>query len=233
MPRSLPAGESVPPPKAQARRVLRELVKIYPTVVCGLLYRNAFELLVATVLSAQCTDARVNKVTPDLFDRFPDPEALAIADVLEVERMVYTTGFFRAKARNLVSLAVSLVENHGGIVPAKLDDLTALPGVGRKTAHVVLGNAFSIASGVVVDTHVKRLSFRLGLTGQTDPVAIERDLAAIIPRKHWVDFSHRLIAHGRTTCLAIRPRCGTCPLGSICPKMGVGKTSADETVDSR
>ena len=228
-----PPGASATPAKIQARRVLRELIRIYPSVVCGLDYRNAFELLVATVLSAQCTDARVNKVTPDLFDRFPNPEALAVADVLEVERLVYTTGFFRAKARNLVSLAASLVENHGGIVPSKLDDLTGLPGVGRKTAHVVLGNAFSVASGVVVDTHVKRLSFRLGLTGQTNPVAIERDLAAIIPRKHWVDFSHRLIAHGRATCVAIRPRCATCLLGSLCPKMGVGNISADKTDDSR
>ncbi len=146
------------------------------------------------------------QVTPGLFARFPDPESLADADVCEVEGLIYATGFFRAKARNLVNLAAALVKDHAGIVPARLDDLTALPGVGRKTAHVVLGNAFAIASGVVVDTHVKRLSFRLGLTRRTDPVQIEHDLAAIIPRKHWIDFSHRLIAHGRGTCLALRPR---------------------------
>ena len=201
--------------------MLGALVELYPTVICGLDSRNAFELLVATVLSAQCTDARVNQVTPALFARFPDPEALAIADIAEVERLVYKTGFFRAKARNLVNLAAALVARHGGIVPAQLDDLTALPGVGRKTAHVVLGNAFGIASGVVVDTHVKRLSFRLGLTTRTDPTRVEDDLGAVIPRKHWVDFSHRLIAHGRSTCLALRPRCGVCPLASICPQVGV------------
>ena len=219
-------GDRPRPPKPQARRVLRALIELYPTVVCGLDHRNAFELLVATVLSAQCTDARVNLVTPTLFERFPDPETLSGADIADVERLVYPTGFFRAKARNLVNLADSLVKHHGGIVPADLEALNALPGVGRKTAHVVLGNAFSIASGVVVDTHVKRLSFRLGLTTQTDPVPIEHELAAIIPRKHWVDFSHRLIAHGRTTCLAIRPRCSNCPLDSICPKAGVKPLSS-------
>ncbi len=228
MPRSSSPGDPTTPHRSHARRVVRALVNLYPTVVCGLDHRDGFELLVATVLSAQCTDARVNKVTPDLFARYPNPEALAVAEVLEVERLVYTTGFFRAKARNLVSLAAALVERHGGIVPSKLDDLTALPGVGRKTAHVVLGNAFAIASGVVVDTHVKRLSFRLGLTGRTDPVLIEHELGAIIPRKHWIDFSHRLIAHGRSTCLAARPRCPTCQLNAICPKLGVGKVLVDQ-----
>ncbi len=227
MPRT-PPDDSVAPPKSHARRVLRALADLYPTVACGLDYRNGFELLVATVLSAQCTDARVNKVTPALFARYPDPEALAVADVPEVEQLVYTTGFFRAKARNLVSLASALVEHHGGIVPSRLEELVALPGVGRKTAHVVLGNAFAIASGVVVDTHVKRLSFRLGLTSRVDPVLIERELGAIIPRKHWINFSHRLIAHGRAACLAIRPRCPTCQLAAICPKIGVDKTLANQ-----
>ncbi len=221
MPPSRPPDESLAVPKAHARRVLRALVTLYPTVNCALEHRNAFELLVATVLSAQCTDVRVNQVTPELFARFPDPKTLAVAELAVVEALVYPTGFFRAKARNLVNLASALVSNHAGIVPATVAELTALPGVGRKTAHVVLGNAFAIASGVVVDTHFKRLSFRLGLTRRLDPVQIEDELAALIPRNHWIDFSHRLIAHGRATCVAVRPRCPTCPLGSICPRVGV------------
>jgi len=207
--------------ETQAGRVVRSLVKLYPTVHCALDHRDAFELLVATVLSAQCTDERVNKVTPALFERYPDAARLARADVPDVEALVYPTGFFRAKAKNLVGLARALVERHGGEVPADLEALTALPGVGRKTAHVVLGNAFAIPSGVVVDTHVKRLAFRLGLTGRTDPEQVERDLAAILPRKHWIDFSHRLIAHGRATCLALRPRCPACPLRPLCPRAGL------------
>jgi endonuclease-3 len=208
-------------PKVQAGRVVRELVKLYPEVRCALDHRNAFELLVATVLSAQCTDERVNKVTPALFARFPDPPALARADLAEVESLVYTTGFFRAKARNLIALSQGLVERHGGKVPADLEALTNLPGVGRKTANVVLGNAFAIASGVVVDTHVKRLAFRLGLTARTEPEVIERELNLLLPRKHWIDFSHRLIAHGRSTCDALRPRCAACPLRDLCPRQGL------------
>jgi len=213
-------------PKSQARRVVRALVKLYPTVVCALDHRDAFELLVATVLSAQCTDERVNRVTPALFARYPDPGRLAEADLAEVERLIYQTGFFRAKAKNLLGLAKALVERHGGAVPADLDALTALPGVGRKTAHVVLGNAFAVASGVVVDTHVKRLAFRLGLTGRTDPEHVERELAAILPRKHWIDFSHRLIAHGRSTCGALRPRCDACPLRPLCPRSGLDEPAS-------
>lgn len=216
-PRKLPP---IPSP-THARRVLEALIELYPSVHCALDHRNAYELLVATVLSAQCTDARVNQVTPALFARFPNPEALAQANLGEVETLVYTTGFFRAKAKNLVGLAAVLVRDHAGIVPGRLDDLMRLPGVGRKTAHVVLGNAFGIASGMVVDTHVKRLSTRLGLTNRTDPVHIESQVAAVIPRKHWIDFSHRLIAHGRRTCLALRPRCPDCPLITICPQRGV------------
>ena len=218
-------------PKLQARRVLRGLVKAYPTVICGLNFHNAFELLVATVLSAQCTDARVNLVTPGLFARFPDPAALATAEVAEVEGLIYTTGFFRAKARNLINLAAALVKDHAGIVPARLADLTALSGVGRKTAHVVLGNAFAISSGVVVDTHVKRLSARLGLTQRTDPVQIEHELAAVIPRRHWVNFSHRMIAHGRSTCLALRPKCAVCALAAICPRVGVSPPAGSSVPD--
>jgi endonuclease III len=210
-----------PDPKSQARRVVRSLVRLYPTVRCALDHRDAFELLVATVLSAQCTDERVNKVTPALFARFPDAAALAGADVAEVEDLVYQTGFFRAKARNLVALAKLLVDRHGGEVPADFEALTALPGVGRKTAHVVLGNAFAIPSGVVVDTHVKRLAFRLGLTDRTEPEVIERELAGLLPRKHWIDFSHRLIAHGRGPCDAQRPRCDACELRGLCPRRGM------------
>lgn len=221
MPRSRPEPDGPRPPRVHARRVLRALVELYPTVTCALEYRDAYELLVATVLSAQCTDVRVNKVTPALFARFPNPAALAAADPAAVEEIIHSTGFFRAKARNLVNLGIALVAHHGGGVPRDLAALTALPGVGRKTAHVVLGNAFALASGIVVDTHVKRLSFRLGLTRRSDPVQIEHELGALIPRSHWIDFSHRLIAHGRSTCVAARPRCSLCPLAAICPKQGV------------
>ena len=204
-----------------AARLLRQLVRLYPEPRCALDYRNAFELLVATVLSAQCTDVRVNQVTPALFARFPDAHALAGGGQGEVESLIRPTGFFRAKAANLTGLATALVEHHGGEVPPDLDALTALPGVGRKTAHVVLGNAFGIPSGVVVDTHVKRLAFRLGLTEHADPVKVERDLVAMLPRSSWIDFSHRLIEHGRRTCGALRPRCGECPLEPLCPRAGL------------
>jgi endonuclease-3 len=208
-------------PALQARRVVRHLARLYPAVECGLKYRDAYELLVATILSAQCTDARVNQVTPALFARYPDAHALAKAEQAELEALIHSTGFFRAKARNLMAMARQVVERHGGEVPRNLDALTALPGVGRKTAHVVLGTAFAIASGIVVDTHVKRLAFRLGLTSSTDPELIERELVQIIPRKHWVELGHRLIAHGRTTCTALRPKCSTCALTTICPRKGV------------
>ncbi len=212
--------------KAQAARLLRRLVRLYPEPRCALNHRNPFELLVATVLSAQCTDARVNLVTPALFARFPDALALTAADRAEVEALIRPTGFFRAKAHNLLGLAAALVERSEGQIPTDLDALTSLPGVGRKTAHVVLGNAFGIPSGVVVDTHVKRLSFRLGLTEQTDPVKVERDLAALLPRASWIDFSHRLIEHGRRTCLALRPRCEGCSLRSLCPRHGLSAPAA-------
>ncbi len=219
MPRPLavPSEDRTP----QARRVVRALIRRYPEARCALLYRNAYELLVATILSAQCTDARVNLVTPALFARFPDPKSLALADQAEVETLIHSAGFFRAKARNLIGMAASLVQEHDGEVPADLEALTRLPGVGRKTAHVVLGNAFGIASGVVVDTHVKRLSFRLGLTESTDPERIEHELAAMVAKKHWVDLSHRLIDHGRQVCHALRPRCDECPLANICPRCGL------------
>ncbi|AMV37417.1 endonuclease III [Planctomyces sp. SH-PL62] len=208
-------------PKAQARLVLPVLKKAYPEALCALVHDGPFQLLVATILSAQCTDARVNMVTPELFQRFPDARSLAAADRDEVEEVVRSTGFFRAKARNLQEMAARLQQDHGGEVPPDLDALTALPGVGRKTANVVLGTAFGLATGVVVDTHVKRLSTRLGLTSRATPEQIERDLVAILPRDEWVGFSHRLIFLGRETCLARKPRCSRCPMADFCPRIGV------------
>jgi endonuclease-3 len=183
-------------------------------------------LLVATILSAQCTDLRVNLVTPALFTRYPDAAALASATLEDVETIIRSTGFFRAKAKNLVAMATQLVNQHGGEVPADLDALTKLPGVGRKTANVVMGNAFQIASGIVVDTHVKRLAFRLGLTRSTDPETIEQELGALIPRSEWINFSHRLIEHGRKVCDARKPACHVCTLRDVCPKLGVKPPSS-------
>jgi endonuclease-3 len=223
MPR--PARPS-PKRKAQALEIVRHLTGLYPTPRCALEHRNAFELLVATILSAQCTDARVNLVTPALFTRYPDAKALAPAGQADVEDLIRSTGFFHAKAKNLIAMAGDLVANHGGEVPADLEALTRLAGVGRKTAHVVLGNAFQVASGVVVDTHVKRLSFRLGLTKSDDPVTIEHELAGLIPTIEWINFSHRLIEHGRKVCDARRPRCDDCILVEICPRLGVAPAAA-------
>ncbi len=208
-------------PKVQARRVVKALTQAYPEAWCALQFRSPFELLVATILSAQCTDKMVNRVTPALFARYPDAAALAVAELPELEEIVHSTGFFRAKAKNLVGMATALVEHHGGAVPDDLAALTVLPGVGRKTAHVVLGTGFGIASGVVVDTHVKRLSYRLGLTSATDPERVERDLVAILPKPGWIVFSHRMIEHGRAVCLAARPRCPVCTLRKFCPRQGL------------
>jgi endonuclease-3 len=224
MPRRSPAID--PSPKRHAGRVAKALARLYPDASCALEHRDAFELIVATILSAQCTDARVNLVTPALFARFPDATAMAGASPEELEGLIHSTGFFRSKARSLIGMARKLVESHAGTVPANLDALTALPGVGRKTANVVLGTAFGIPSGVVVDTHVKRLAYRLGLTEATDPEVIERDLAALVPRSGWIALSHRLIDHGRAVCTAIRPRCESCGLGEICPRNGVGSAAA-------
>jgi len=210
-----------PDPSSQAKLVVRSLARLYPDSWCALVHRNAYELTVATILSAQCTDVRVNMVTPELFRRFPDVYALAAASLSEVEELIRSTGFFRSKAKNLVAMASQVVEQHEGQIPKDLEALTKLSGVGRKTANVVLGTAFGIASGVVVDTHVKRLSFRLGLTKSKDPIVIERDLMKSVPSKEWVNLSHRMIEHGRRVCLAIRPRCSECELASICPKIGV------------
>jgi endonuclease-3 len=208
-------------PKIQARQVCAALKRAYPDATCALVHSNPYQLLVATILSAQCTDTRVNMVTPELFRRFPDAASLARAAPGDVENLIRSTGFFRAKTKSLLGMAGDVVQKHRGEIPRDLESLTSLLGVGRKTANVVLGTAFGIASGIVVDTHVKRLARRLGLTARTAPEQIERDLIQTVPRKEWVDLSHRLIQHGRRVCLARRPRCDVCSLASICPKIGV------------
>jgi endonuclease III len=213
--------QTVADPKLQARRVVKALKEHYPDAECALIHDGPFQLLVATILSAQCTDARVNLVTPHLFARFPDARSLAEADRAEVEELIRSTGFFRAKAKNLQMMAARLQQDFGGEVPRDLELLTGLAGVGRKTANVVLGTAYGLATGVVVDTHVKRLAVRLGLTTRKTPEQIETDLMAVVPRSEWVELSHRLIHHGRKICLARKPRCSQCPLESICPKVGV------------
>ncbi|MBK7688521.1 MAG: endonuclease III [Elusimicrobia bacterium] len=201
-------------------RLLAALHRLYAGADCALRHRNAFELLVATILSAQCTDERVNKVTPALFRRYPTPAKMARAPLNDLEELIRSTGFFRQKAKSLSVTAQRLATDHRGEVPRTLEALLALRGVARKTANVVLGNAYGIASGVVVDTHVGRLSRRLGLTRHTDPVKIEKDLTKKIPTADWIWFSHALITHGRALCLARRPRCGDCPLRALCPSAG-------------
>ncbi|HEU4588795.1 MAG TPA: endonuclease III [Gemmatimonadales bacterium] len=201
----------------RAPELLRRLKAAYPDATCALDHQNAFQLIVATILSAQCTDARVNLVTPALFARYPDAHALAAARQEDVEELIRSTGFFRNKAKNLIAMAQALVERHGGEVPNTMEALHVLPGVGRKTANVVLGNAFGINEGVTVDTHVARLSQLLGLTSNDDPVKIERDLMPLFPQADWALLSHLLIFHGRQVCIARRPRCATCVLVDLCP----------------
>lgn len=207
----------VPRPAAPTDQVLALLKSAYPDAHCELNYRTPFELLVATILSAQCTDVRVNMVTPAFFARYPTARTLADADQAEVEALIRSTGFFRNKAKNLIGMAAAVVERHGGEVPAEMDALRVLPGVGRKTANVVLGNAFGINDGVTVDTHVGRLARLLGLTAESDPIKVERDLMALVPVKDWTLVSHLLIWHGRRVCIARRPRCGDCLLNALCP----------------
>ncbi|MEY3481288.1 MAG: hypothetical protein RIQ71_2063 [Verrucomicrobiota bacterium] len=204
----------------RAAEILRILRRTYPDAHCELAYRNPFELLVATILSAQCTDVRVNMVTPELFKKYPDAQRMAGAEPAELEDLIRSTGFYRNKAKNIRAAAAELVAKHGGEVPRDLDSLTVLPGVGRKTANVVLGNAYGIESGVVVDTHVARLSQRLGLTNNTDPVKIEEDSVKIVPRDAWTLWSHLLIWHGRRRCSARKPDCLHCELSSLCPTAG-------------
>ena len=197
--------------------ILRRLRAEYPDSHCALDHKTALELLVATILSAQCTDKRVNLVTPALFKRYPKAAAYAEAPLGELEEMVKTTGFFRNKAKSLKGLGMALVEKHGGKVPRSMDELRVLPGVGRKTANVVLGNAFGLNEGVVVDTHVGRLARRLGLSAEDDPVKVETDLMALVPQPDWTLWSHLLIDHGRAVCAARKPACGACVLAEICP----------------
>lgn len=201
----------------RAAEIHRRLLALYPDAHCELDYGNPFELAVATILSAQCTDKRVNLVTPELFRRWPTPAALAKAPRAEIERVIQSTGFFRNKAKSLAGFAKGLVERHGGEVPAAMDALVALPGIGRKTANVVLGNAFGRNEGIVVDTHVQRLSKRFGLTRHGDPVKVERTLMPLFPRESWTMLSHLMIWHGRRVCDARKPRCGECALADICP----------------
>ncbi len=206
---------------ARAAAIEAALADAYPDAACELDFAGPFELLVATILSAQCTDARVNTVTPALFARFPDARALAAAAPDEIEALIRSTGFFHNKAKSLLGMARAVVERHGGEVPAAMDALTRLPGVGRKTANVVLGTAFGIATGIVVDTHVARLARRLGLTAEDDPERIERDLTALFPASSWVALGHRLILHGRRVCHARTPACDGCWLAPLCPRTGV------------
>ena len=201
--------------------IARRLARGYPQASCSLDFGSPFQLLIATILSAQCTDKRVNVVTGPLFARWPTAAALALAHQAEVETMVRSTGFFRSKAKNIRGCCAALVERHGGEVPQSLEDLVRLPGVGRKTANVVLGSGFGMGVGVVVDTHVGRISRRLGLTRHADAVRVERDLMAVLPPTQWIAFSHRLIGHGRAVCTARRPRCAECLLADICPRVGV------------
>ncbi len=205
-----PAQERLP----EIVRLLREL---HPDAKCALDFENPLQLLVATILSAQCTDERVNKVTPVLFARYPNARALAEADREELEQIVHSTGFYRNKAKNIQEACRRIVTEYGGEVPSNMADLLSLAGVARKTANVVLGNCYGIADGIVVDTHVKRLSERLGLTTQTDPEKIERDLMAMSPQSDWIDLSHLLIFHGRRVCDARKPRCADCPISYLCP----------------
>lgn len=211
---------SLTPSQRNARQALTALAKLYPDAVCALKHQSPLQLLVATILSAQCTDVRVNIVTPALFAKYPDVNAFAAADRNELEEMIKSTGFFRNKAKNIIDCCKAIVEQYGGEVPASLDELVKLPGIGRKTANVVLGDAFGIP-GITVDTHVGRLSRRLGFTKHEDPVKVELDLMKLIPEQEWTRFSHRMIFHGRQVCFARNPKCGECTMKSFCPKIGV------------
>jgi endonuclease-3 len=205
------------PARARARRILARLDAAYPDAACALHHRSALELLVATILSAQSTDARVNLVTPVLFTKYRTALAYAAADPRVLEREIHSTGFFRNKTKSIIGMAQALVERHGGRVPDTMDELVRLPGVGRKTANVILGTWFGKNEGVVVDTHVHRLSRRLGLTKHDTPEQIERDMMDVLPRARWTDFGHLLIHHGRRVCIARRPRCEECVLNALCP----------------
>jgi endonuclease-3 len=206
--------------RQRAKKIAAGLAKLYPDAHCALHHENPLQLLIATILSAQCTDVRVNMVTPALFGRYPDASAFANADPGELESAIQSTGFFRNKAKNIMACCKLLVEKHSGEVPRTMAELVVLPGIGRKTANVILGNAFD-TPGITVDTHVQRLSRRMGLTKETDPVKIEHALGKLIPEKDWTMFSHRMIFHGRQVCYARKPLCVQCTLNKVCPKIGV------------
>lgn len=205
-----------------ARAVYRILTKTYPNIRCELDFSNPFQLILATVLSAQCTDKRVNTVTPALFKKYPTPKKLAGADLLNLEKLIHSTGFYHAKARNIKGLAIKLVAEFDSEVPSTLAELIRLPGVGRKTANVVLGHAFDIP-GITVDTHFGRLSRRFGWTKSLDPVKVEREVGLLIPQKEWTNLSQRMIWHGRRICHSRKPACAACPLFALCPSYGIGE----------
>ena len=225
MPSSALSAETPLARKRRARRINRVLAERYPDAHCELDFTTPLELLVATVLSAQSTDKGVNLVTPTLFARYPDAAAYAAADRAELEKLITPTGFFRAKADTLIKLGAALVADHGGEVPGRLDALVKLPGVGRKTANVVLGDAFGVP-GITVDTHLGRLARRFGWTEQTDPVKVEHDVGALFDKRDWTILNHRVIFHGRRTCHARRPACGACPVAPLCPSYGEGETDS-------
>ncbi|MDX6650549.1 MAG: endonuclease, partial [Solirubrobacteraceae bacterium] len=224
-----PTGESRLALVRRARRINRELALAYPDAHCELDFRSPLELLVATILSAQCTDKRVNLVTPALFARYPTAADYAAADRDELERMIQSTGFYRNKTTSILGMAQALCERYGGEVPGRLEDLVTLPGVGRKTANVVLGNAFGVP-GITVDTHFGRLSRRFGWTTEEDPVKVEHAVGALIPKKEWTDLSQRMIWHGRRICFARKPACGACPVATLCPAFGEGVTDPEKAL---
>jgi len=212
---------STPPSKRHVASVLKILGRAYPEARCALDFRTPLELLIATILSAQCTDVRVNLVTKDLFQKYRTAADYAAAPLEELEEAIQSTGFYHNKAKSIRRCCEILADTYAGHVPQDMGALVQLPGIGRKTANVVLGTAFGIASGIVVDTHVARVSRRLGLTAQKDPAKIEQDLIPLVPQRQWVDFGHRVIQHGRRLCAARKPKCEECPLETICPKIGV------------
>lgn len=221
-----PTGESRTALVRRARRIHRVLAETYPDAHCELDFTTPLELAVATILSAQCTDVRVNQVTPRLFARYPDAAAYAGAQRDELEDLIRTTGFFRNKASSIIGLGQALCDRYAGEVPARLADLVTLPGIGRKTANVILGNAFDVP-GITVDTHLGRLARRFGWTVETDPVKVEKELMALFPRRDWTMLSHRVIFHGRRRCHARKPACGACPVARWCPSYGEGPTDPE------
>lgn len=215
-----PAAKRIDP-VAIAAKVVQRLAQDYPDVTCALENESAFELLIATILSAQCTDERVNMVTPELFRRWPTPEKMAAAPIEQLEKVIHSTGFYRNKAKNIKACSRELADKYDGEVPRDIEQMVMLPGVGRKTANVVLGTCYGMATGVVVDTHVTRISRRLGLSKHKDATKIEKDLMALVPQKEWVDFAHRMIHHGRRICTARQPKCDECSMRGFCPQIGV------------